>query len=322
MAVNNDIFIFSEKPDLRAELITIAHTLTSHTGGLAAAIVPGPKSEVDKAVSSGADKVYYLGSPSDSMMVEDYVPTIASILQTEKPFGLLIGATKRGKAVAGRLGAILCTSTITNTKYFEPKGKEIQVAHQIFGGKAIQIEKNVSGIMLVTVEAGLFNPSIPASSGNCEIIEIKFIEPEWRLPLLECKAKSPVTINLAAAKKVVCAGCGITKEEDLANIQELAKILMAEIGCTRKLSESYSLFPQERHIGISGAFIKPDLYIGVGVSGQVQHTAGITDSRVVVAINKDKNAPIFSNADYGIVGDLHEVVPELIKVLKARSKID
>ncbi len=319
MAISNDILIFSEKPDLRAELITLAHTLASHTGGLAAAIVLGPKSEVDNAVSAGADKVYYLKSPSDSMMVEDYVPTIARLLQNEKPFALLIGATKRGEAVAGRLGAILGTSVIANAKYFEPIGKEIQVGHQIFSGKAIRFETNMAGIMLTTVEAGSFESSVPASPIKCKIIEIEFIEPEWRLAVLECKAKPPGAINLAAAQKVICVGCGITKEGEMASVQELAKILTAEIGCTRKLSENYSLLPQERHIGISGAFIKPDLYIGVGVSGQVQHTAGITDSRVVVAINKDRNAPIFANADYGIVGDLHEVVLELVKVLKARQ---
>lgn len=318
MAANHDVFIFSEKPDLGAELITAARTLTPHTGGVVAAIVLGPKSEEDKAVYAVADKVYCLERPSDSVMVEDYVPTIARMLQTQKPFGLLIGATKRGKAVAGRLGAILGTSVITNAKYFVPKGKEIQIAHLIFGGRAIRIETNRSGIMLATVEAGSFQSSTPTPSGNLETIEVEFIEPKYKLTVLECKVKPPSAMNLAAAKKVICVGCGVAKEEDLASIQDLAKVLTAEIGCTRKLGENISGLPMERHIGISGAYIKPDLYVGIGVSGQVQHTVGIKDSRVVVAINKDKNAPIFSNADYGIVGDLYEVVPELIKVLKAR----
>jgi Electron transfer flavoprotein, alpha subunit len=320
MAISNDILIFAEKTDLRAELITLAHTLTAHTDGGAAAIVLGPKSEVDKAISAGADKVYYLKSPSDTVMVEDYVPTIASLLQKEKPLALLIGATKRGNAVAGRLGAILGTSAITNVKNFERQGQEIQVGHQIFGRKAIRIDTNVSGIMLATVKAGSFEASATASFRKCEVSELEFIEPEWKLLLLECKTKPPGAQNLTAAKKVVCVGCGLTQKGDLAMAKELARILTAEIGCTRKLSENYSLLPQERHIGISGAFIKPDLYIGIGVSGQMQHTAGITDSRVVAAINKDRNAPIFANVDYGIVGDLHEVMPELIKVLQARRK--
>ena len=96
-------------------------------------------------------------------------------------------------------------------------------------------------------------------------------------------------------------------------------MLEAEIGCTRPLAEGLDWYPRERYIGVSGAFIKPDLYMGIGVSGQVQHTVGVTDSRVIVAINKDKNAAIFHQADYGIVGDLYAFLPAFISALKARK---
>jgi electron transfer flavoprotein alpha subunit len=252
-------------------------------------------------------------------MVEDYVPTIVSILQTEKPFGLLVGATKRGKAVAGRLGAALGASVITDVKNFAPQGKELQATHMVFGGGAIRIETHTSEIMLATVGLGMFEPFTPDTSRKGEIIEVKFVEPKWRLTLRECKAKPPSSVNLAAAKKVVCPGRGLAKQEDLAIIQDLAKVLSAEIGCTRPLAEGLDWLPRERYIGVSGAFIKPDLYMGIGVSGQVQHTVGITDSRVVVAINKDKSAPIFSQVDYGIVGDLYTIVPALTAALKTRK---
>ena len=101
-------------------------------------------------------------------------------------------------------------------------------------------------------------------------------------------------------------------------INELAQALNAEVACTRPLAEGLDWLPRERYIGISGANIRPDLYLGVGVSGQVQHMIGMRDSRVVVAINKDKEAPIFAQADYGIVGDLYEIVPALIKAIKER----
>jgi electron transfer flavoprotein alpha subunit len=104
----------------------------------------------------------------------------------------------------------------------------------------------------------------------------------------------------------------------MAMINELAQLLGAEIGCTRPLAEGLDWLPRERYIGVSGAFLKADLYVGVGVSGQIQHMVGVTDSRVIVAVNKDDHAPVFEFADYGIVGDLYQVVPALIAALKAR----
>jgi electron transfer flavoprotein alpha subunit len=319
MAAYQDIWTFSEKPSLASELIAGARTLTAHTGGMVASIVLGPKSEADRAISAGADKVYWLGELASSTMVEDYVPTIISALKAEKPYGLLIGATKRGKAVAGRLGADLDASVITDVKNFVAQGKELQATHMVFGGGAIRIETHTSEIMLATVGLGMFEPLTQDPSRKGEITEVKFIEPKWRLTLRERKVKPPSSVNLAAAKKVVCPGRGVSKQEDLVIIQELAKVLSAEIGCTRPLAEGLDWLPRERYIGVSGAFIKPDLYLGIGVSGQVQHTVGITDSHVVVAINKDKSAPIFSQADYGIVGDLYTIVPALITALKNRK---
>lgn len=318
MTVRHDIWTFSEKSSLALELIAGARTLTPYIGGMVVSIVLGSKSEADRAISAGADKVYWLEKLPGSMMVEDFVPTIAGILQTEKPFGLLVGATKRGKAVAGRLGAALGASVITDVKHFLPQGKELQVAHMVFGGGAVRFETHTTEIMLATVGPDVFEPLAMNTSRKGEIRELKFIAPKWKLTLRERKSKPPSSVNLAAANKVVCPGCGLVKEEDLAIIQDLATILSAEIGCTRKLTERLNCLPHERHIGISGAYIKPDLYMGIGVSGQVQHTVGITNSRVIVAINKDKNAPIFSQADYGIVGDFHEVVPALIKALQVR----
>lgn len=316
MAVYHDIWVFSENALLMAELVAGACSLTPYVGGTVSAIVIGAKSEVDKAVSAGAHKVYWLNAPEAGAMLEDYVPTITGLLQEYKPYGFLVGTTKRGKAIAGRIAAALKATVITDAKNFVPDGKELHVAHRILGGSAIRFEKSASEIMLATVGMGTFEALIPEPDRQCEIITVEFIEPKWKLKLRERREKPPSSVNLPAAKKVVCPGCGLTKEEDLLTINELAEILSAEIGCTRTLAEKIDGLSQDQHIGISGVTIKPDLYIGIGVSGQVQHTVGITDSRVVVAINKDRNAPIFFQSDYGIVGDFHDVVPALIKALR------
>ena len=115
---------------------------------------------------------------------------------------------------------------------------------------------------------------------------------------------------------VVSVGRGIEKKEDLAIARELADVLDGEIGCTRPISEEMHWLPEELCIGLSGVQIKPDLYVGLGISGQIQHVTGIRNARVICAINKDENAPIFGVADFGIVGDLYSVVPKLVQELK------
>ena len=135
--------------------------------------------------------------------------------------------------------------------------------------------------------------------------------------IVEVKKKE-IGVKLEEAEVVVVAGRGVKKKEDLAMLEELAKLLGGVVGCTRPLAADLKWFPI--WVGMSGVTIKPKLYIGVGVSGQVQHVAGIRDSKVIVAINIDPNAPIFEHVDYGIVGDLYKVVPKLIEELKKVKK--
>jgi electron transfer flavoprotein alpha subunit len=317
--VSHNVWAYSEKPALLAELINGARLLAEELGGSAAVTVIGPRVEAEKIISLGADKVFWLGEKKDGTLVEDYVPTLVKLVEEHKPAALLIGATKRGKAVAGRVAANLGVSAITDAKEFVVEDGKLSVRHMIFGGGAMRFEKSLSETMLTTVGLGMYEVPVADAGRKGEIVEVPFVEPTWRVKFRERREKKVTTVNLAAAKRVVCPGRGVGKQEDMAMISELAKVLEAEIGCTRPLAEGLDWLPRETYIGVSGAFIKPELYIGIGVSGQVQHTIGVTDSRVIVAINKDKNASIFKQADYGIVGDLYAVVPALIKVLKARK---
>ena len=316
MAANQDIWVFSDKASLLTELISGARALAGGMGGAAAAVVVGPRADAEKALAQGAGKVFWLGELPAGAMLEDYVPTLEKLVKEQQPYGLLVGATKRGKAVAGRLAARLDATVLTDVKEFIAEGGVLEARHMVFGGGAVRVEKSTAGIVLATVGLGIFDV-LPAAGGS-EIVEVPFAAPAWRATVRGRKEKGVTSVNLAAAKKVVCPGRGIAKEEDLALINDLALALGAEIGCTRPLAEGLNWLPRERYIGVSGAFIKSDLYIAVGVSGQVQHTVGVTDSRVIVAINKDKGAPIFEQADYGIIGDLYTLVPALTKALKAR----
>lgn len=313
-----DLWVFSEKASLQAELIAGAHSLAEVTGGEVAAIVIGDEAATKMAIAQGANKVFWLGEKANRL-VEDFAPTIAGLVQTHKPCALLIGASRRGKAVAGRLGAALGVTVITDVKKFFVENATIQASHLIFGGGAVRVEKAITETMIATLGLGIYEPLATDPARQGEILQVPFVETPTHWSLRERKAKPPSTVNLAAAKKVVCAGRGLQKKEDLEMLFELAGLLEAEVGATRPLCEGLDWLPRERYIGVSGAFIKPDLYLGIGVSGQAQHTVGITETRVIVAINKDEEAPLFEQADYGIVGDLYAVVPELIKALKARK---
>jgi len=315
VAEQHEFWVYSEKPALLAELIAAARSLTE---GPLAAVVTGPRTDAETALAQGADKVYWLGETGPERLVDDYIPTLAALITGHKPYGLLIGATRRGKAVAGRLAARLDASAITDVKAFEWADGILTARHLVFGGGAVRVEHAKSALFLATLGKGLYEP-LPADASRAgEIVEIPFEAPTRRPRLCEVKPKMGSTVNLAAARRVVCPGRGLAKQEDLKMIDELAQVLEAEIGCTRPLAEGLDWLPRERYIGVSGAFIKPDLYLGIGVSGQVQHTVGLSETRVMVAINKDEHAPLFEQADYGIVGDLYTLVPALTAALKAR----
>src|SRR5579875_3845814 len=121
--------------------------------------------------------------------------------------------------------------------------------------------------------------------------------------------------DLTKAERIVSVGRGLKRKDDLALIQKLADELSAAIGCSRPLAADLGWLPEETHIGLTGVQVKPKLYLAIGISGQLQHLAGIKDSELIVAINTDKSAPIFQNCDYGIIGDLYQVIPEFINAI-------
>jgi len=314
-----EIWVFSEKPALLAEIIANALQLAKADSASVAALVVGNQQAIDHAFAQGAQKVYTLGEKAVNVLLDDFIPTIISLVKSKAPALVIIGATRQGKAVAGRLSAALDASTITDAKYFNQDSGGIEVTHLIFGGGAIRIEKANTATAVMTQGSSIVD-ALPANAGaKGEVESVAFVQPAWKATLIERKQKPPASVNLAVAKKIVCVGRGIAKKEDLSMAFELAGILEGEVAATRPLTEGLDWLPRERYIGVSGATVKPDLYLSIGVSGQAQHTVGITDSRVIVAIDKDKEAPIFPQADYCIVGDLYQIVPALITALKARK---
>lgn len=319
MAEDKDIWVFSEKKALLAELITAAQTLTARTGGSVTALVLGSKQEAEEAFEMGAQMVTWLGELAPGKLVEDIIPTLTVMVQNSQPYGVLIGATTRGRVISGRLAAHLGTAALTDVLEFQFHDGVAQVKHMAFGGGAVRIDRPTIGPIIATIGSGVFTPSPRHPGASGEFQQVDWVDPPWKAVLIERRKREKSGVNLAAAKRVVCPGRGLKQQEDLAMIEELAQAMEAEVACTRPLAEGLNWLPRERYIGISGAMIKPDLYIGIGVSGQAQHMIGMSESRVVVAINKDRSAPLVTQADYAVEGDLYAVVPALIRAINTEK---
>ena len=298
------IYIYSEKPALVAELVNFAR----QTGKEANVIVVDTLA-ADENRNSGADKIYCL--QGDDTMIENYGSAIASFLKTQKAELFAVGATPRGRDIAARVAGYLDCGMISDVSSVSFKGERLYAERVIYGGAVLQGELLEQGIGVVTVPAGRFE----ASSGTVEIVE-STVQSDKRVRLISTAPIVKQGVNLSAAQKVVCVGMAMDKEEDMQMARDLANAIGAEIACTRGIAEERHWLPVESYIGLSGATIKPKLYLSLGVSGQIQHVIGIRESQIIVGINNDEKAPIFRAADYGIVGDMYELVPLLIEAFK------
>lgn len=295
------ILVFAERNTELAELCSGARNL----GTWVEAIVIGSQDD-----SINADKIYSIPA-QNNVMLEDYTDSIAAVIDKSEADLLLIEPTKRCKVIAGRLAAMRGTSVITDIVEITAN---LETRRMVYGGTAIRKEKAVGGTMFAMVSTGTLIPSADTVQETVEIAA--YIEPSSQIKVVSITKKPKCTVNLQSAKRVIGVGRGITNEKDLEMIRQLADVVVGEIGCTRPISEAEKWLPTETYIGVSGLMLVPEVYIAIGISGQIQHTVGINRSKVVIAINKDKNAPVFKQADYGIVGDLYKIVPALIKGLQ------
>jgi electron transfer flavoprotein alpha subunit len=186
---------------------------------------------------------------------------------------------------------------------------KISVQRYALGGNTVATDVINSERQVIAVMPKTFEATKQSATGEVVNVALQLREP--RVTIVERKPKPQAAANVEGAETLVVVGKGFAKPEDLAIGQALASALKGEMGCTRTLAADYHWLGEERMIGISGKKAKPRLLISIGVSGQIQHTVGILGSKIIVAINKDKSAPIFKIADYGIVGDLYEIVPKL-----------
>jgi electron transfer flavoprotein alpha subunit len=309
------IFTFSEDLRLAAELVTTAAGLAAEVhvvclgAGAAAALTSTGATSVIALEAAGS-------GPGDVSRPEAYVAALAGLVGDREADLLLVGATVSGWEIAARVAVLLDSALISEATAITARADGGWQADRVmYAGGAVQTE-SWSGAAVVTIAAG----RAPAASvsGSVSPVEVVVVEPDVRVRVVSRTARVREGVDLASAARVVCVGMGLGEPGDLTLAEDLADALDAEIACTRPVAEDRRLLPTERYIGISGASVHPDLYVGLGVSGQVQHTVGFRDAKVVVGINSTPGVPLFAVCDYAVVGDAREIAPLLAAAVRAR----
>ena len=296
------IYVYSEKAQLAAELVGFAKSL-----GKQATVLTFDAAGAEAVKNCGADKVYLV---QGGAAPEAYAKSVAELLTKEEAELLLVGASVVGRDFAARVSGYMDSAMISDVSSIAYVDGAYVTERTMYGGAVIEADK-IAGQGVVTIGGGKFAPV----SGEAAVEAIE-LAADTRVQLVETAPIVKGGADLSKAEKVVCIGMGMVAQEDMKMAEDLAAVLGAELGCTRGIADERFWLPVEQYIGISGAIIKPNLYLSMGVSGQVQHIFGVRDSKLIVAIDKNDTANIFNCADYGIVGDMYEIVPLLIEELK------
>ena len=307
------VWVISEQRSTLLELVGEGRKLADRLGVSLTALVPGDREVALDAIAHGADGAILLVLPG-GQPVETAASTITRLVEELDPDVMLWAASLRLKDLAARVAARLGVALVTDgTGLRLQEDGRLETDRMVFGGGGVSTQVALSRPQMVTVPARTF----PAPDPDPRIGEVRVVEvpADTRVRVVERRAKAAQGADIAAANVVVAVGRGLARAEDLALIERLARALGGAVGCTRPVAEELGWLPEDCYIGISGRKVAPQVYVAVGLSGQVQHIAGMREAKVVVAINKDENAPIFAQADYGLVGDLYEVVPALTEAL-------
>jgi electron transfer flavoprotein alpha subunit len=311
------VWVFSENRDLMLELLGKGSELANKLQAELAAVLLGydVKDQANELIDYGANKVYVVDHPLlKSLHAETYTSALTSLVKRYKPEILLVGSTKRGKELASRLATRLETGCVPDcTRLWIDEKGVLLMDRVVYGGNAVATEVCRVKPQIATVPPRVFE-RLEREERKGKVIEVDVEIEEPRTEILETKEIEAAKVKLEEARVIVACGRGVEKREDTRMLEELAETLGGQVGYTRPLCEDRGWFTE--WIGLSGHKVKPALYIACGISGVIQHIAGIRDSQIIVGINKDPEAPIFEVADYIVVGDLYEVVPALSKALR------
>jgi electron transfer flavoprotein alpha subunit len=313
------ILVYSELESITLGLLTKGRSLAAEMSeSLGVVLLSEGAKWADACFAHGANRAYAGDDPALTVFQAGvYADALAQIVAQAESDIILMAATRRGRELAPRLAQKLSAGCVTNATRLALEEGRLVTERRALGGNTVSRETITSPKQVIAVTPGLFDAQ-PGGEAAGEMVKVTLELEASATKLVERRPKEAGGVNVEEAEVLVCIGRGLSEESDLPMIQELAAELGGVVGCTRAISHEYHWLSEDQMVGLSGKVSSPNLYIGIAISGQIQHTVGILDSKVIVAINKDKNAPIFKMADYGIVGDLYQVVPRLIEQLSGR----
>lgn len=267
-------------------------------------------------IQYGADRVVVVEDAKLGQYTSDgYSQALLAVIDAESPEGLILGHTALGKDLSPRIAGKLGSGLISDATAVEEAGGNIVFTRPIYSGKAFEKKVITDGLIFATVRPNNISPLAKDDSRTGDVSALSVDIKDLRAIIKEVVRKASEGVDLSEAKVVIAGGRGVKSEEGFEPLKELAQVLGGAVGASRGACDAeycdYSL-----QIGQTGKVVTPDLYIACGISGAIQHLAGMSNSKVIVAINKDPEANIFKVADYGIVGDLFEVVPMLTEEFK------
>ncbi len=329
-----DVYVFAEQRDgviqnVALELLGKARELADANNEKVVAILLGKniKAQAQSLIAAGADKVLVVDHDLlATYLTEPYTQAITQIIKEQKPSILLIGATTIGRDLGPRVSArnvTGLTADATKLEISDDEAHEFRMTRPAFGGNLMAtILCKEHRPQMSTVRPGVMQKMTPDPTRKGEVVDyaVQFDEQKIsRVKIVKTVKEEKVITDISQAKILVSGGRGVGTKDGFSKLEALAKELKGEVSSSRAMVDA-GVMDQSRQVGQTGKTVRPNLYLACGISGAIQHLAGMEESDLIIAINKDKFAPIFSVADLGIVGDLHKIVPMLTERLKSMQK--
>ena len=327
--MSRDVYVFAEQRDgelqkVGIELVGKARALADALGQQVAAVLlgSGVKDKAQELIACGADKVVVV----DDVMLEEYVTepytkALTAVINAKDPEIVLYGASSIGRDLAPRVSARIHTGLTADCTALEidEETKLLMMTRPAFGGNIMAtIVCEDFRPQMATVRPGVMKAleSDASRSGEVEEFKVEFSDADMNVKVRETVKTAHKSVDITEAKILVSGGRGIGSAEKFKMLEELAGVMEGEVSSSRACVDS-GWISADRQVGQTGKTVRPELYLACGISGAIQHAAGMENSDFIVAINRDEDAPIFDIADLGIVGDLNAIVPKLTEAVKA-----
>ena len=334
------VYVFAQQVDneissIAVELLGKAKDLAKDlsTDVTAVLLGSGVKDLADKLAEYGADKVIVVDDPELKVYrTEPYAHALSSVINKYKPEIVLVGATAIGRDLGPRVSARVATGLTADCTVLEigdfplqaipgqeQKHNQLLMTRPAFGGNTIAtIACPDNRPQMATVRAGVMQKIEPIKGAKAVVEEYNpgFTPDNKYVEILDVVKAVTDTVDIMDAKILVSGGRGVGSPENFKILEDLAEVLGGTVSCSRAVVDS-GWKPKDLQVGQTGKTVRPNVYFAIGISGAIQHVAGMEESDIIIAINKDADAPIFDVADYGIVGDLNKIVPKLTESLKA-----